>query len=590
MVVNKNNRIRTFEELDMHALVQNISDNTDKMTQEKPRKNQAASYEVTAISLTSDYEKDAVLRELAYNQQNLISDYKTWAKEEVHYDKLENPESVQKLKECNDSYTLSMWMSCLAPLRKDLSFTSLMGTWVSFKAMDWFNPTFQEDSARMMANLRNNLSPQISAFCDKHPSVKKSVEAFDELLADESSKAMNSEIAKNIKVNNLDSMVMTPRQIAALKLNFSEQYYVDMRQYDPTKEGDLAKLNQLSSDYEKAMQHLSIISNNGGFDMSVVAAEERFLVGLKIKENPAYANIFDETHDVYGARPEAEGKGEYITWSGDFYTADGHKYTTGGNQYGAFTVRQIANPNVKAQELKRRAEQYASMIHYLDSDECPLDKNTRKFVKSEIKDSMNEYKDATFNALSDDGVSKSTIKNLWENQFSSTYTDSIKGYEAGVQLTNASFQDELNHIVDKHCVTSLGIKYVDDIQGNSIERSDMLSRLRNEAKNRYGKEVRDGETILKEMRLNYIESMNPEEVSRLLLHAATNMEQGMTSHGSYARKGKDVSDKTMDEYCVKSSISDVEQGTAHMKSEREIIELPDDDTDEKDDKSDDLSL
>ena len=551
-------------------------------------KDNSAMYEVSAISLTSDYEKSAVLRELAYNQQNMISDYKTWAKEELHYTDLDNPASIQKLKSCNDAYTLSMWMSCLAPLREDFSFTSIMGTWVSFKAMDWFNPEFQADSARMMANLRNELTPQISAFCDKHPHFKKSVDAFDKLLADESSKQMNNEIAKSIKINSLDNMVMTPRQVASLKLNFSEQYYVDMRQYDPNKEGDLNKLNQLSEDYETAMMHLETIAHNGGFDMSVVAAEERFLVGLKIQENPAYANIFAETSDVYGARPSAEGTGEYITWSGDFYTADGHKYTTGGNDYGAFTVRPVADPDTKGAELKRRAEQYAAMMHYLSSDECPLGKNERKFVQSEISDSMKEYKDSTFSALSDDGVSKSNIKKLWDKQFDNTYDDSIKGYEAGVELVNVSFQNELNHIVDKYCVESLGIKYVDDVQGNSVERNDMLNKLKNESVKRYGKEVRDGETILREMRLNYIETMSPSDVSNLLLHAATNMEQGIISHGSYARQGKDVSDKTMEKYSVKSSISDVDSGSSHMKSDREVIEFNEDDESENED-SDDYS-
>lgn len=526
-------------------------------------------YEVNAVAVKSDYEMESIYRELAYNQTNILADYKTWAKEEVHYSNLDKPKSAQKLKNCNDAYTLSMWMSCLAPIQENVSFSSICTSWLSFRVMDWFNPSFQADSSRMLANLRNELSPQISAFCDAHPSFKKSVAAFDDMLAEKSADLMQGEIARSLKVNGLDSMVMTPRQVAALKLNFTEQYYVDMRQYDPSKEDDLNALNKLSEDYEKALMHLNVISHNGGFDMSVVAAEERFLVGLKIMENPEYANIFDETADVYGARPDCEGKGDFVTWAGDFYTADGHKYTTGGNQYGAFTVRPVTNVENKADELKRRAEQYAAMMHYIDSDTCPVSDERKKFVKEEIKKSMEDYKNSVCGMLSDDGVKESKIESLWESQFDDTYKNSLEDYSLGLDFANKSFEDEVNHIIDKHCIQSIGIDYVTDNTGDSAERNTMLQKLYQKSVDRYGSEKRDGETILKDMRLNYIESMSAVDVSRLMLHAATNMEQGMVAHGTYSRTGMDAADKTLNEYGAAVDLS----GGGHMRNKREVEEI-----------------
>lgn len=534
-----------------------MSDKQQIMNKKEKINDNVDFYEVNAIRLKSDYEMQSAYRELEYNHRNLISDYKTWAKEELHYSNLDTPKSAQKLRDCNDAYTLSMWMSCMAPLQEGFSVGSILSSWISFKAIDWVNPSFQADSARMLSNLRNELSPQISAFCDSHPSFKKSIDAFDSALAEKSTNLLQDEITRNIQVNGLDTMIMTPRQVAALKLNFTEQYYVDMRKYDPTKESDLNELAQLGESYEKALMHLNVIAHNGGFDMSVVAAEERYMVGLKIMENPEYANIFDETSDVYGAKPMVDGDDEYATWSGDFYTADGHKYSTGGNKYGAFTVRPIVSVDAKTDELERRAEQYSAMMYYLDSDDCPLPDKHKEFVKKEVKKSIEDYKQSTINMLADDGIPESTINDLIKDVFDESYDESLMSYEAGLSFTNKSFEDEMIHIVDKHCVQTLGLRYVDDFDDNSPERSNMLRKLEKKAANRYGSESRDGQTILKDMRLNYIETMSPAEVADLMFHVATNMEQGIMARGTYSRHcGDDATDKTLKEYAVNMDITD----------------------------------
>lgn len=492
----------------------------------------STSYEVPSVDIQSDSQKKAALDELRINQLNMIIDYKDFAKERVHYRDLGKSKSAQSLKECNDAYTLSMWMGCLAPMRGGVDASSIFATWFSFKAMDALNPSFKEDSSRMMANLRASLSPQLSSFGDKHKSWKKFISTLDNELATTSAVDMNNEIVKSLDNNSLDSMIMTPRQLASLKMNFSEQYYDDIREVKRNG-GTSVDMQRCKDDFEKAMQHLEIIADNGGFDMAVVASEERYLVGLKIMEQPEYANVYDITSDIYGARPDVSLSGDSALWSGDFYTGDGHKYTTGGYRYGAFMPRDIISMDAEQQRryedsVVRKGQQLASMAYYLESDDCVLDASSKKEVKSKLNQMKSEYRASLKHMLEDDGESKNTIKEL-VGRFDSSYKKTYAGCKNGSDEHKA-LVGEINHIVDKHCVQSLGIHYADDAndRGNyKSNESEQMLRDIEFAVSDEDKAGRNGYDIMCDMREDYISQMSAQDVFYLLKHAGTNIEQGV---------------------------------------------------------------
>lgn len=549
----------------------------------------STSYEVPSVNLMSNSQKKAALDELRINQVNMIVDYKDFAKERVHYRDLGKSKSAQSLKECNDAYTLSMWMGCLAPMREGFDFSSLAATWFSFKAMDALNPSFKEDSARMMANLRQSMSPQLAAFGDKHKSWKKFMNTIDNELAVNAAAGMNNEIVKALDNNSLDNMIMTPRQIASLKMNFSEQYYDDIRGVRKHG-GSTADMQKCKDDYEKAMQHLEIIADNGGFDMAVVASEERYLVGLKIAEQPEYANVYNITSDIYGAKPEIDMSNGAASWSGDFYTGDGHKFTTGGYRYGAFEPRDIIALDGKAEQefkdsIKRKGEQLASMAYYVESKECTLDAKSKKYVKEQIGQMKSEYKASLTHMLQDDGESGAKIKTL-VGGFDKAYKSTYEGCKDGSEEYKA-LVDEMNHIVDKHCVQSIGVPYIDDNdnRGNYTDKrcTEMFTNIANAAGNPKDKSGRNrnGYDIMCDMREDYISQMSAQDMFDLLKHAGTNIEQGVVQQNKVAnpvvekqsQAASPTHNSDLDKPHMTSSRSGIDIDTPPLADENEGMEV-----------------
>lgn len=518
-----------------------VEKTSPKKKNEKEKDEQLEShgfYEVTPINMSNKYDKDAALRELALLQSNAIVDYKTWAKERVKYTELSSEKSKQALKECNDAYTISILSNCIAPFSQGVTLGSVMSSWFTYKSAQMLNPQFNQDVSRMMLNMRDSMVPLLAQNAKQtaNPVAKMFynglLEELDTNVVESSTHLLHNDVVRNLENNTLDDMVMTPRQVAAIKLNFMEQFYVDARQYNiETKDGK-DKLVKLQKDYDTALQHLNIIANNGGFDMSVVAAEERALVGLKLEENPSYANVFGMTSTMFGVQPYKRDDSDL--WAGDFTTLDNHPYyTCSDSKKGAFDVRLPLQQSKYEQNLYNEGLLAGNMLYVLNSENCPIPEELRKEIGSKLKTRIKEYSVLAQDALMDDyGLSKSEARQVFRKSFGIGY----KSYDESLD-NNHFLIDEMNRIIEKECVDSLHVKYEDAF---SPDRKTMFANLVRVAQCEGYNDVTI-DNVMPRLRENYISSMSSDELYNLLWHATNNMYQNHKTNGSFDRnKKKDV--------------------------------------------------
>lgn len=544
------------------------NNNMGYMNQSRPRK--TTSYNVDGIAIGSKTETKSAYDELAIYQEmqrsfdDTIMDYKTWAKESVNYSNFTANESMSNLRKCNDAYVLSTMSNCLTPLREGLSLSSVLSCLAMTKTVRTMNPDLDMDMSRTISVLRGAMIANFGVYEQQHPHMATLLRPFVNAMENASSgyamDKMNSNIALKLKEHDVDNMVMLPRQVAALKLNFMEQCYRDMRNTT-----DQTVIDRCEREYNIAVEHLNEIAKNSGYDMSVVACEERYLVGLKIMENPQYANIFNETEGVYGAKPVITNTDSVPTWGGTFYTADSHEYTVGGHaQSGAFTVRKPITTKYDmsnfTDNMSRKATQFASMMAYLHSGECKLPVSAKRGVEEELSNTISAYEDGVKSLLLDDGICKSNkdADKIWKSCFEEKFlktTDSFlqssicksdgKTSKLGDQdmTTFKDFCQELNHIVDKEVLTKAGFGYTSAteaaIASNGKTSDPIVDRVKKEidqrASNNGKQDSRTGVQIIRDMRYNYIDSMPMKDVVQLMLHTGTNMEQGIMAHGDYTR-------------------------------------------------------
>ena len=444
-------------------------------------------YEVRPLNLNDKAAKKAALRELQIMQTQCLSDYKTWAKEYVKYQDFGKGKNVDvKLKQCNDQYTMSILMSCIGPLREGISFSSVFTSYLTYNMAKMSNPNMDEDMSRLLLNFREGLmSASETADGKSKFFINKLIKHTDKLVLESSTELMNNNIANNLRTHELDSLVMSPRQLAILKLNFMEQFYVDSRSI-----GSLSKIEnrdkyfQLQDDYNTAIRHIEAIANNSGYNMDVVAVEERYFVGLKMETNPDYANIFSETQEAFGITPvydEGDGK----MWSGRFQTSDGHNYTTGGSKVGTFSPRKpfglsfqsdeyeeakfTTETSILNQKLGKISQLFQSAMVYVDSDDLELSKSEKAEMKKGIVEASERYKNQLRVQLKDDGVYNGDIKQI-DKYLDETFPDLSD--DKSSYLEDALKEDAMYQQFDGN------VRYVVEKEILNAMRDDLINKCR----------------------------------------------------------------------------------------------------------------
>lgn len=572
----------------------------DDDNNQKESKQRVQTFHVPPIKKGTEEERRA-LNELAVLQKKNLSDYKEWAKNEISYDDIitDDVNAGTKLKKMNDAYAISLYTNCLSGLSQGLSLSTLITTVSEFKMLKKINPTFEQDLSRAMLNLRD--SWELTA-ADGKPSEAKV--KLDLNISSKAGEMMDNQISQNLEDGSIDEMTMSPRQLAVLKMNFMEQAYVDMRRLDVNSIDYNYDLQTINDNYETACLHLQQIAKNGGFDMTVVAAEERHLVGLKIADNPDYALMFNETSGVYGVEAESNGR----LWSDVFKTADGENYTMAYNAddvqntkavvQGSFTIRQPINKTARRQQdfdmkCERYAEQLAAMAVYVNSKDCEWPDSVKRTILSEEKQKLNSYREQLMNMYLDDGVVKSRrqakamVQSRFDEHYELQYDIMMEGVKSGDNVeAYQDFVNELNHVIDKECCRIMGhsSKTETDIRQNI----DDIIKTGRERDRLAGAKSRSDFDILQDVRTNLMNDMSVEERFKLLYHVGNNMEQGYVSHGDYKRYDNPSQHKDAYEDIDmgddgKSDPSEHDLKKPSKSSERESIDIPDTSPDDPDD-------
>lgn len=537
-------------------------------------------YEVVPVDMFDKQAKEQALRELSNLQNELMTDYKNWAREHVKYSEFDGKSSMSRLRETNDDFTLQLLTNCIS-FQDGITFGALLSTVFTYNVAKISNPSFEQDISRLMLNMRDTMVPELTK---RGGLAKGFATSLDKYLVNHSTDLMHNQIAKAIDNNSLDDMVMTPRQLAALKVNFMEQYYVDLHSLTQKEISDTSltsKYSQLQQQYNTAIKHINAIANNSGFDMSVVAEEERYIVGLNMMENPRYAAMFDETSGVSGVVPQLASDG---TWTGTFITRDGHDYNISDSNpgQGSFTVRMPAvhgsairqagsfEQAWQAQykeEISSAAQSFLDMTRFLENKknkDILKDLDTNK-VKHLLKQYEQAYKLRIVTAMADDaGISYKKAESFFDRQYDistaewkkTCSSNNISREYAPEERNPEVFKQEVYYAIDKELCRKMDIVMpgfneteVPTYEGyeGKYERYQKQGKKTREAKLHYFSQMlidknaevnghgdtRSAMQILADMQNTYLSTMTEEDLARLLIHANANIEQG---HSRYDRR------------------------------------------------------
>lgn len=521
---------------------------------------QDGSYKVSSVDMSDKIDKKSALREMQIQQNNCIANYKEWANSTLNYKSLSDLSDSertdvlsQRIKASNDAYTVGLITSSLSPLQNGVDGKSILQTMLSYKATQALNPSMDMDVSRMFMNFRNAIAPMV----ENHKVLSKLISPIDDMVMKSSINRENNAISESLKSNSIDSLVMTPRQLAAIKMNFMEQYYVDTRTLDPTSNTYENDLDDLSKMYDTSLQHIRAIAENSGYDMSVVASEERYLVGLKMLNEPdsCYEDMFEETCSIYGVCPNLAGDNDEAIWQGDFKSSDGHVYSANRDDYnGSFTVRKPITekdlPDFK-ESLCRQGQQYAWMQQYLKSDACPADKMVKSKALNILNNRYENYKHRISVVLQDDlNMSEKQADSVIRETFIDSMNSELKinKDEAFTKIDDpfarsktenvpgSDFFRELRYVEEKKIYNNLGV----DVAAKDYKtRNAVLERIGKNAKAYYElkgePDDRELDNIAIDMVDNDVENFTAEELADFMLHVGTNMEQGWQKRGSYDR-------------------------------------------------------
>ena len=492
-------------------------------------------------SIYQKSDKNSAYEELESLQRSAIADYAVWANEELKYDNLEDASAAKNLKQYNDTYTMSMLMGVIAPLENGCDLSSVMQCLMSYNVVKMMNPDLDMDSSRMFYNFKNTVAPMIADMKADHPILGKMFSPLTTEVDKTLSEAAGAKFAKTIdsheKVHDIDSMYLTPRQVAALKVNFMEQYYGDLRQ---TK--DKYKRAEYTANYNKAMDHLNAICTNGGYDMSVVANEERYLVGLKIQKNPKYATMFCETTDVFGVKLDTEDINKTHRFTGQFISTDEHAYygTSDLKTQGTFHVRQPMSEENMQIDMLSHAENFYTMKQYVNSPMFTGDNAAKKALLAEISENEKNYV-KRMNFVSQTDMLKISVDDAYKQAMSSA----VSSYDEKQNIAgiNATYLDEMQNVTLNNVAKNMGYdpkamrnnsrrvfdtesaeykkmmlgleKYVDAGKKNHTLSSDMTAQR-----------------ALENIQLHYFENLSTDKQYEILAHVMTNVEQGYKEHQS----------------------------------------------------------
>lgn len=520
-------------------------------------------YDVPSVNANDAHDMSSAMTELVTMQQKIASDYSDWAKLDVNYSVFGEPGSkdremqlVQRLKSHNDAYTMSMLTSCYTPLTEGIDVKTLASTYFTHKMVQVMNPDLQMDKARMYANFASNLR----SMSEGYPLAQKFASGIEDMLGDKAATQTGDTVAKSLRDNTLDSLVMTPRQLAAIKLNFMEQYYTDTRSLDQSSPDYESKLKNCTDNYDKAIQHIGAIANNSGYEMSAVADEERYLVGLRIRQDDSkhYENIFSETQLPYGAQMQylngGVGDENNLIWQGDFKTPDGHAYTCDANT-GAFTVRQPYTadklPSLQ-DELSRKGQQYAWMQQFINSSACTASSDAKKDALENLQTQFDQYKDSISIQLQDDlGYSKNYADSFFDKSFGEAERSEkgIDKNQAFAQtdvfsvdskaLPGMDFYRELRYVTEKESLkknpgVNISAGKTENPTPNQQEEENNSGKayrtktdldLRRDAIHKIDPSV-NIDTMGRKLSGSYMRNMSGDELTNLMLHVGCNMEQG----------------------------------------------------------------
>lgn len=561
------------------------------------RTNATDGYQAQSVNLDNRLTSEAAVRELRILQQKCIIDYKDAAKLDVSYSVVGEPgsrekenELVQRLKSHNDAYTMSMLTSCLTPLSEGIDAGTLVKSFMSYKMIEIMNPNMEMDKSRMLLNFRSAIRPML----ESNPVLAKMADAMhmDDAMLSYSADAFGSSLSKSLNDNTLDHLVMTPRQLAALKLNFTEQCYTDMRGLNHKAPDYITQRDACEDNYNKAVDHIRAIAENSGYDMSVVADEERYLVGIKMHQNPNafYENVFAETSDVYS--PSMKYLENSRVWQGDFVTADEHAYTSSekenGQSIGAFSVSRPLDQEslyTFSQGLERRGQQYAWMQQFVKSDACTASPAVKKETLRQLEEKFDHYKKGVICKLQDDlGYSESEAKSFYDKSFTNAMKKEMKvpkkeAFSMGEQgicpfsenspdVPGADFYREFRYTTEKMVYENLGYNisagYTENANDALHSREESAGKtlrpesdlgirhmilsewLDNSAKHNGG-DARTTEEIAVAMTDKHVKSMDADQLTDLMMHVGGNMEQGWGLNGTYSRHSEpsqfDVTDE-----------------------------------------------
>ena len=507
---------------------ESITENIRENLQHKADKGEM--YEVHPVS--KDTSK--ALEEIKAMQDNLMADYSVWAQEAVRYDELEDDEVQTNLRISSDNYTMQMFMNCFTGFQDGITVSSLFSTMLTFKIQKVLNPGFEQDVSRMYSNLRDQIVPTLEERYDQLPAFQKiGVGSAMKMFLDYDKKygtpfaaqATHNTMVDALKSNTLDEMVMTPRQVAVLKVNFMEQYYSDLRSCDVGDKSVNSDYNKCKHNYEVAMKHLNRIAHNSGFDMSVVAEEERYIVGMKIMDNPRYGAMFAETCHINNIEPVYDSDG---TWNGKFETRDGHAFTTGADsKMGTFTVREPKSNQAAYEDMiTKSAEGYGAAVSCTNSlVEAGIDSDKLKAVQKSLDKYKNEYRERMVAMLEDDlDMSSSEARKYFDNIFDKTVNTLD-------EESKEFFTRELNYAVDKDVCGNIGIALPDykkdDSPAMKEAKTKAFAHSLLQANNQANPgDTRDALDVMTSLRQNYMISMSNEDLFKLVVRANANWMQG----------------------------------------------------------------
>lgn len=512
---------------------------------QKKRREQLAKYhnsghDVKGYTIRQKSDRNQAYRELESLQQSAIASYQDWAHEEIKYDSFDSEASAQNLKQYNDTYTMSMLMGVIAPLENGCDVSSVLQCLMSYNIVRTLNPNLDMDSSRMYYNFKNTIAPLVADMKADHPVLgflaTPLTSGIDKTLAEAGGSKFATTIDAHQKVHDIDSMYLTPRQAAAIKLNFMEQYYTDLRSVD-----DPYRRNDLTAAYNKSIKHLQAICKNSGYDMSVEAAEERYLVAMKIEKNPDYMTMFSETFDVFGVKMNTEAINASERQTGQFISTDEHRWF-GQNDItsnGAFHVRMPMTYDALQKDMNEHARDFNEMREYIKSPICPIagTDNEQRLLKV-IDSHEKQYNDRMLFIAKTDNIKNPKTGEIVSKKDADLMYGQARSRAKRDDSWAGAYADEVDLVTETKVIRNMGYnpaKMKDNerhkIDPASNEYKQMAAAI--SKKQEYdGIKDKSPEYTLQTMQYHYFEDLDSDDQYNLLAHAIANVEQGYKSHAS----------------------------------------------------------